>query len=62
MQVGEEKEHRENVIFLSVNEMANDDIIDQIKKFETHYFSAQDQPVSHRGDEHAGRERKGVHH
>jgi D-3-phosphoglycerate dehydrogenase len=31
MQVGEEKEHRENVIFLSVNEMINDDIIDQIK-------------------------------
>ncbi|MCF8127751.1 MAG: phosphoglycerate dehydrogenase [Deltaproteobacteria bacterium] len=31
MQVGEEKEHRENVIFLSVNEMVNDDIIVKMK-------------------------------
>jgi D-3-phosphoglycerate dehydrogenase / 2-oxoglutarate reductase len=31
MQVGEEKEHRENVIFLSVNEMVNDDIIVKLK-------------------------------
>ncbi len=31
MQVGEEKEHRENVIFLSVNERVNDDIIVKIK-------------------------------
>ena len=31
MQVGEEKEHRENVIFLSISEMINDDIIQKIK-------------------------------
>ncbi len=31
MQVGEEREHRENVIFLSVNEMVNDDVVTKIK-------------------------------
>ncbi|MCD6294671.1 MAG: ACT domain-containing protein, partial [Deltaproteobacteria bacterium] len=31
MQVGEEKEHKENVIFLSISEMINDDIIQKIK-------------------------------
>ncbi len=31
MQVGEEKEHRENVIFLSISQMIGDDIISKIK-------------------------------
>ena len=31
MQVGEEREHRENVIFLSINEMVQDDIIMKLK-------------------------------
>jgi len=31
MQVGEEREHRENVIFLSISEMIGDDIISKIK-------------------------------
>ncbi|MBW2707960.1 MAG: phosphoglycerate dehydrogenase [Deltaproteobacteria bacterium] len=31
MQVGEEKEHKENVIFLSISEMPNDNIIQKIK-------------------------------
>ncbi len=31
MQVGEEKEHKENVIFLSISEMINDDVIQKIR-------------------------------
>ena len=31
MQVGEEREHKENVIFLSINEMVQDDIILKLK-------------------------------
>ena len=31
MQVGEEKEHKENVIFLSISEMIKDDVIQKIK-------------------------------